>query len=181
MANGESITPEQSLDMEKNRNLHYLGSAAVCVLTSVLVGCVTTPRNQLNLLPTGGPATAPKPVQKAAFSGIPQHFGYYTELNADCTSPGRPSVIVMRAPSHGSVAIENDAESYSSFESTNQRYECNKKKSPSVGVIYTSESGYVGTDLFTLKRISRHGDVLKLDYVVTVEQLPTLPPSMAPQ
>ena len=157
--------------MEKNRNWHYLGGAAVCVLTTVLVGCVTKPVNQVNILREGGPATAAKPVQKAAFSGIPQHFGYYAEVNADCTSPGRPTVIVTHAPSHGTVAIETDVEAYSDFPSTNQRYECNKKKFPSVGVIYTSESGYVGTDLFTLKRISRSGDALSLDYVVTVEQL----------
>jgi hypothetical protein len=157
--------------MEKHNNSPYIRRATVCTLSAMLVGCVIAPQNGRNTPTVGAPSAEIKPIDKTAFSGVPEKLGDFSELNADCTSAGRPTIVITQAASHGSVAIQNDAESYSNFPSTNQRYECNKKKSPSVGVVYTSEKSFVGTDRFKVKRVSHWGDVLTQEYVVTVEQL----------
>jgi len=49
-------------------------------------------------------------------------------------------------------SIENGF-SYSAFPNDNQRYECNKKKSPLVNILYQSNSGYVGPDTAKIKVI----------------------------
>ena len=117
------------------------------------------------------PTGAPESLQKTAFSGIPQFLEHFTELNADCTSMGMETVIVTRAPSHGSVVIQNDVESYPNYPPTNRRYKCNKRRAPSVAIMYTLEKTFVGTDRFTVHRVSHSGNLRVYEYIVTVEQL----------
>jgi len=117
------------------------------------------------------PTGAPESLLKSALSGIPQFLEHFHELNADCTSMGMETVIVTRAPSHGSVVIQNNVESYPNYPPANQRYECNKRRAPSVAIMYTSEKAFVGTDRFTVHRVSHSGNLRVYEYIVTVEQL----------
>jgi hypothetical protein len=162
--------------MEKNDKRDWSALAAAWTLPMLLAGCITPPQKQPVVSPAApvvssaaAAPTAPKPLQKEAFSATPQNLGYFSEINPDCTPVGRPIILITNPPAHGSVTLDNDAQSYPTFPSSNQRYECNKKKNLSVGVTYTSESGFVGTDRFSLKRISFSGDAATTDYVVTVE------------
>ena len=93
----------------------------------------------------------------------------YLQLNPDCTSQGMPTVFVTSAPSHGSVAIQKNVESYPNFEPTNQRSDCNDKETASVGILYTSEKTFIDVDRFTVHSVSKFGQLLIRDYVVTVE------------
>ncbi len=166
--------------MQKNINASYIAGAILSMLSAMLIGCVYAPQNGRNAPVMGGARSGSTPIQRTAFSGIPQSLGYFHQLNADCSSLGLPIVMVTQAASHGSVLIQNDVESYPNYPVTNQRYECNKKKTAGVGVVYTSEKIFVGTDRFSLKRVSESGDALTLEYVVTVEQPPKAQPGAAP-
>jgi hypothetical protein len=165
--------------MGNNINSSYIAGATLCALSVILIGCVSAPRTVSNIPTTAAPTGAPKLLQKTAFSGIPQILDHYAELNPDCTSVGMETVNITRAPSHGTVVIQNNIESYPSFPPTNQRYECNKTKTPSVGIAYTSDRTFVGTDRFTVHRVGHSGNLLIYEYVVTVEQLHTAEPAAA--
>jgi TonB family protein len=129
-----------------------------CVFAILNNGCVSTPQNN----------AASMPIQKTTFSGTVQAVYQFYSLNADCTPNGSPTVEVLKAPSHGSIQVEN-VEGFTGYPSTNQRYECNKQKSPIVAVAYISEKAFVGTDIFTLKGIFPSGNTTTKEFVVSVE------------
>jgi hypothetical protein len=157
--------------MGNNIHFSYMAGATLCGLGVILVGCVSAPQTVGNIPTAAAPTGTPKVVQKTAFSGIPQILDHYAELNADCTSVGIETVNITRTPSHGTVVMQNNVESYPSFPPTNQRYECNKTKTPSIRITYTSDRTFVGNDRFTVHRVSHTGNLLIYEYVVTVEQL----------
>jgi hypothetical protein len=174
-----------SFDMENSGNSKYSSFSTAMIFSAVLAGCVSLPP-QPPSTPVAVPAnpppaassvaqhavpatTAAKPLEKTAFSGVPQYFGFYAEVNADCTPIGRPTLIVTHPPSHGTIALDNARDDYPNFSTSNQRYDCNKSKVPGVGVIYASDRGFVGTDHFSVKRVSHAGDAANMDYIVTVE------------
>ena len=137
----------------KTRFIHF-----ACVFAIFNSGCAST-------RPNGAAAT---PIEKTTFSGTVQTVYYFYAVNPDCTSGGLPTLEVVRAASHGSISFQN-VEHYTEFPSTNQRYECNKQKSPSVAVVYTSEETYVGTDRFAVKSVFPSGSSQTKEFVVTVE------------
>jgi len=115
-------------------------------------------------------STPTEPTRKTAFSGIPMTLRYYYQVNPDCTSGGMPVVTITQPASHGSVAVRNDADQYPDFPSTNQRYECNKKKTPSASIVYTPEKAFVGTDTFLVKVVFPTGNASAEQFEVTVDQ-----------
>lgn len=121
-------------------------------------GCVSTPQNN----------AASMPIQKTTFSGTVQSVYHFYSLNADCTPNGLPTIEVVKAPSHGSIQVEN-VEGFTEYPSTNQRYECNKQRSPIVAAAYISEKAFVGTDIFTLKGIFPSGDTSTKEFLVSVK------------
>ena len=129
-----------------------------CVSAMLNSGCVGTPQNN----------AASMPIQKTTFSGTVQPVYQFYSLNADCTPNGLPTIEVVKAPSHGSIQVEN-VEGFTGYPSTNQRYECNKRKSPIVAATYISEKAFVGTDMFTLKGIFPWGDTMTKEFVVSVK------------
>ena len=128
-----------------------------CVFAILSSGCVSTPKNN----------AASMPIQKTTFSGAVQPVYQFYYLNADCTPIGLPTIEVVKAPSHGSIQVEN-VEGFTGYPSTNQRYECNKQKSPVVAAAYISEKDFVGTDIFTLKGIYPSGNTTTKEFVVSV-------------
>jgi hypothetical protein len=125
-------------------------------------GCVATP-----------PAVpGSKAVQKTTFSGTALSVYYFYAVGTDCTSAGLPTVWVTSAASHGSVELQN-VDHFTEFPATNQRFECNKKKSPSVAVVYTSNKTFVGVDRFTVKCVFPTGNVPTEEFLITVEKTPT--------
>ena len=143
----------------------------ILLLFSMLVGCVSAPQNGRKN-PGEGMDLGEFLVQRTAFSGIPEPVYDYLSVWPDCTSAGMPVVTITHPASHGSLLIQHDVESYPNFPSTNQRYECNKRKSPSAVILYTPDKTYVGTDSFSVKVVYSSGGTRKDHLVVTVERPP---------
>lgn len=142
---------------------------AAYVTTSVIgiliAGCVTTPPA----------AQGQRAVQKTTFSGTALSVYYFYAVQMDCTSAGLPTVWGTSAASHGSVELQN-VDHFSEFPATNQRFECNKKKNPSIAVVYTSDKTFVGVDRFTVKCVFPAGNVTTEEFLITVEKpLPAQP------
>jgi len=129
-----------------------------CLISILNSACVSTPKND----------AASMPIQKTTFSGKAQLVYRFYSLTPDCTPNGLPSVEIVNAPAHGSIEVEN-VEGFTGYPSTNQRYECNKQKSPIVAVEYISEKAFVGTDRFTVKGIFPSGDTSTKEFVVSVK------------
>jgi hypothetical protein len=128
------------------------------VFAILIGGCVSAPQN-------GAKSTV---IQKTTFAGTALPVDYFYAVHPDCTSAGLPTIEVTRTASHGSIRVQN-VDHFTDYPSTNQRYECNKKKSPSVAVVYTSEKTFVGVDRFTVKCVFPSGVVRTKEFVVTVE------------
>jgi hypothetical protein len=141
----------------------YATGAVVAILIG---GCVATPQA----------AQVSKAVQKATFSGTVLNVWYFYAVQMDCTSAGLPTVWVTSAASHGSVQIQN-VEHFTEYPATNQRFECNKKKSPSVAIVYTSGKSFVGVDRFTVKCAFPAGEVQTKEFLIIVEQPPAAQPA----
>ena len=130
--------------------MRYAGLAA-CI--PVLISCMTViPVSDANtndgMRNTAKPnmvAAAPRVINRAALSGTVQKIDYYYNLNPDCSPEAVPVVRVVEAPAHGTITLQESI-GYSAFSKDNQRYDCNKLKSPLVNVLYQSSAGYVGTD-----------------------------------
>jgi hypothetical protein len=89
-------------------------------------------------------------------------------LNPDCSLIGLATVRVIGQPQNGNIAVENDT-GFTNFPPNNQRYECNKRKSEGVSVVYEPHPGFVGTDSITLDIIYPRGLETKRHYSIEVK------------
>ena len=89
-------------------------------------------------------------------------------LNPDCSSVGIPTVRIIEQPHNGNITVENGT-GYSNFPPENQRYECNKRKSEGVVVVYDPHPGFTGADSITLDFITPRGLELKRHYSIEVK------------
>lgn len=118
-------------------------------------------------VPVTIPGAVALPTVKAAISGKPQHVAAYYYLNPDCTSVDLPVVRILAQPAHGSVSIE-DASGYTWYGKDNQRFECNKQKSPMRQIVYTSAPDFVGPDTFKISVLYADGNLREETFNVTV-------------
>jgi len=107
------------------------------------------------------------PTQQTMEAGTSQPVWFLYALNSDCTSAGSPIVQIVRAASHGSVDIKN-VDHFTEYPSTNERYECNRIKSPSLAVIYSPEPSFVGIDSFMVRSVFPSGDMRAKYFKITV-------------
>jgi TonB family protein len=114
------------------------------------------------------------PTQQTMVAGTSQPVWYLYALHPDCTTAGSPIVQIVRAASHGSVAIKN-VDHFTEYPSTNERYECNKTKSPSLAVIYSPEPSFVGIDTFMVQSVFPSGDMRIKYFKMTVTDPKTMP------
>lgn len=137
---------------------------AICIGSIALLGgcIITTP--QFKPEPA---STDPRTLQRTALSGSGQRLGFYM-VNPDCSPGGVPKLLVEQQPAHGSVEV-TEMQDYTNFPASNQRYACNKQKSPGAVLSYTSESGYKGSDQVSVKAIYSDGGVKAVNYAITVE------------
>jgi len=152
------------------------GSIAMIFLFAVVAGCASSPppaknppaqvQINVNFTPQDQ-AVSHKNIERGAISGKPQHVGFYYSVNPDCSSEGLVNTQLKSPPTHGAVVFVN-ADGYTNFSSTSPGYDCNKKKSPGVEVIYTSEKDFIGTDQFTVQGIGPKGKYMETDYTVRV-------------
>ena len=148
---------------------------AIIVLVAPVSGCLTVspdiqsaPPAQINFNINSVPqAAAVKDVQRGAVSGLPQHMGFFYAVNPDCTSGGLVHTSVKTAAQHGTVQFDN-TDGYSSFPPGTPSYDCNKKKSPGVEVVYTADKAFSGIDQFTVIGIGPKGRYMETHYTVKV-------------
>jgi hypothetical protein len=89
-------------------------------------------------------------------------------VNPDCTSMGFATVRITEQPKHGRITVENGT-GFTSFPQNNQRYECNKKRSDGVVVVYEPDSGFTGTDSVNIDAIFPSGTSGKRHYSIEVK------------
>ena len=89
-------------------------------------------------------------------------------VNPDCTSMGFATVRIIEQPKHGRLTVENGT-GFTSFPQNNQRYECNKKRSDGVIVVYEPDSGFIGTDSVNIDAIYPSGTSGKRHYSIEVK------------
>jgi hypothetical protein len=106
---------------------------------------------------------------RTVFSDRTTSLQWFYEVLIDCTSAGLDVVLLTKPPSHGTVAFEEDHSHYPSFPATNQRYECNKVRLPSIKVSYTSEKNYVGADRFSVKWVAPTGLTKQMQFDLMIE------------
>jgi hypothetical protein len=89
-------------------------------------------------------------------------------VNPDCTSMGFATVRIIEQPKHGRITVENGT-GFTNFPQNNQRYECNKKRSDGVIVVYEPDSGFTGTDSVNIDAIFPSGTSGKRHYSIEVK------------
>jgi Domain of Unknown Function with PDB structure (DUF3857)/Transglutaminase-like superfamily len=89
-------------------------------------------------------------------------------VNPDCTSMGFATVRIIEQPKHGRITAENGT-GFTNFPQNNQRYECNKKRSDGVIVVYEPDSGFTGTDSVNIDAIFPTGTSSKRHYSIEVK------------
>ena len=76
-------------------------------------------------------------------------------------------VRILAQPAHGSLSIV-DTFGYTWYGKDNQRFECNKQKSPMRQLIYTSTPDFVGADTFKVSVLYADGNLREEIFNVTV-------------
>jgi TonB family protein len=139
----------------------------------ILVACLLAVINDARAAtqPNGDLWTLPP---QTAISDTSQVVWYLYSLHPDCSSAGRPSVKVVKGASHGSVVLQNVGH-FTEYQTTNERYECNKKKSPSIAVVYTPEKTFVGDDSFLVTCVFPSGLFVSKSFKISVAGPQTMP------
>ncbi|MGH6851632.1 MAG: hypothetical protein ACREDJ_00225 [Methylocella sp.] len=100
-------------------------------------------------------------------NGKQQKIWHFTAVNADCTSAGLSTVRIAGSPQYGAIAIRK-VNDYPGFPPSSQRYRCNVKRFPSIGVFYTPARGFVGTDYVKIDEITPWAVGRTLDLTIDV-------------
>ena len=108
------------------------------------------------------------PISSTVPTGLKRQLGFFTSLNADCSTTGDVQSRLTKQPANGAVELE-DGYGYPNYEITNQRYGCNRKMVMGVRVFYTSKDGYLGKDTFETEFFTPTGADVVWTYTVTVK------------
>jgi hypothetical protein len=106
-------------------------------------------------------------MSRAAASGTPIKLLFANSTNPDCTTLGRPTVRLIRAPQHGRVHI-TPARDFPTFSPANIRSACNARRVPGMLVRYVSQRGYVGMDYLSVEVIFATGTLQQRHYSINV-------------
>jgi hypothetical protein len=115
---------------------------------------------------------APRPgtevaASRVALPGTVTKLDFFTTLNPDCTFNDYPTFRTVAAPSHGTLTMDRTSD-FTSYRKDNQRFECNKQKSPGTLLDYKSNSGYVGADTVKVEVIFPSGQMTTVTYQIKV-------------
>lgn len=77
-------------------------------------------------------------------------------VNPDCTSAGLSTASLRVQPSQGTVEF-TPVNEFPNFPSSNPRSKCNDQRIPGIGVFYTSNPAFRGTDQFTMVNVTPGG------------------------
>lgn len=111
--------------------------------------------------------TEPQFRARAGTSGQAQLVDYFYALNPDCTARGYPVVRIVQPPLNGQL-ISAQTEDYTTYPSSNERFSCNKKKSPVTALHYIANPGYNGPDMATVEVVFPLGTPRTIQYAFDV-------------
>ena len=89
-------------------------------------------------------------------------------IDPDCSSPELPSVRIIEHPANGRLSVERGT-GFTAFPQNNPRFECNKRKSDGVSVVYQPAAQFTGRDTITVEIILPSGQSFKRRYVIDVK------------
>jgi hypothetical protein len=140
--------------------------ALACVGASLaLASCVVVNDRQADVTTAHQAKDAPQ--VRGALSGQRQLIASFYATGPDCTSLGYPTLKVAKPPQHGQVSVE-EGTALAGFGKNDVRNVCNGKSVPATVIYYTSEPGFIGTDVAAFERIGVAGAYGYHDYTINV-------------
>jgi hypothetical protein len=106
-------------------------------------------------------------VTKYAVSGLPLKLDFAASVNPDCSSIGRPTVRLSRAPEHGHATV-TQATDFPRFPPSNIRSECNRRRVAGAAINYVSQRGFIGTDYVEAEIIFASGSLRHESFTINV-------------
>ena len=106
-------------------------------------------------------------VTKYAVSGHPLKLSFFNSTNPDCSSVGRPTIRLVRAPEHGRVTVSQTTD-FPNFALSNIRSECNRRRVPGAALHYVSQRGFIGTDYVQAEIIFASGSMRQVSDTINV-------------
>jgi hypothetical protein len=107
-------------------------------------------------------------VTRTVASNQKLRLDFLVTLNPDCTSIGFATVRIIEEPKHGKLTVENGT-GFSNYPQNNLQYECNKRRSDGVVVVYEPDSGFAGADSVSIDAIFPSGTSQKRRYSIDVK------------
>jgi hypothetical protein len=99
---------------------------------------------------------------KNVISGNPLKLAFFNSTNPDCSSRGRSTIRLIRAPEHGRVNFRLTADFPSS------RSQCHQRRVPGTAFYYQSQRGFAGTDHVEVEVIFPSGSLGQYNYTINV-------------
>ena len=104
---------------------------------------------------------------KYAISGRPLKLSFFNSTHPDCSTVGRPTIRLIRAPEHGRVTLSHAAD-FPNFQANNIRNVCNRRRVAGATIYYVSQRGFVGTDYVQAEIIFASGNLREVSYTINV-------------
>ena len=104
---------------------------------------------------------------KYAVSRRSLKLSFFNSTNPDCSTVGRPTIRLTRAPEHGRVTV-NQTTDFPNFPVSNIRSECNRRRVPGAAIYYVSQRGFIGTDFVEVEIIFINGALWQRSYNINV-------------
>jgi len=104
---------------------------------------------------------------KYAISGRPLKLSFFSSTNPDCSSLGRPTIRLVRAPEHGRVTV-TQTNNFPNFSASNIRSACNRRRVAGTAIYYASQRGFIGTDYVQAEVIFASGNLRQPSFTINV-------------
>ena len=134
------------------RRLSHPAPLALALLLA-LPGCVVVPPRVVTITTI---QSQPQGKQAGALPGQRQRVDFIAAANPDCTISGYVTIELVAHPVHGAVEVQRLSE-FGYWPPGNPRSRCNDHRLAGLGVFYTSEPAFRGTDRFTMSVLTPNG------------------------
>jgi hypothetical protein len=105
---------------------------------------------------------------KAVLSSKLLILDWFAEVNPDCTNIRYPEIRITQQPQHGRLQIIKTTV-FPNFPPSNVRHVCNTRRVPGIEVHYSSEKGFVGTDIVALEVFTAGGSSRNRRHTISVK------------
>ena len=116
---------------------------------------------------TAPPSDRPREVRRVVAVDHKLQLDFLYSLNPDCSSNGFATIRILDQPKSGKIAVENGT-GFSNFPQNNVRFDCNKRRSDGVLVIYEPNPGFAGSDTVMIDVIYVSGSSAQRRYAIEV-------------